>query len=64
MEGSDGSPPLSMWIVRAAETFPKPIIEKEDKKLMVPFAECKLNQKKNVVKKLKILFSFSNWRIC
>lgn len=51
MEGSDGSPPLSMWIVRAAETFPKPIIEKEDKKLMVPFAECKSITKKNVLKK-------------
>lgn len=43
MEASnDGSPPLSlMEIVHAAELFPKPILEKEDDKLMIPFTECK-----------------------
>ncbi|XP_067638890.1 myotubularin-related protein 3 isoform X2 [Eurosta solidaginis] len=39
MEGSDGSPPPSLCIVRAAEFFPKLQMEKEDTQLMVPFQE-------------------------
>jgi myotubularin-related protein 3/4 len=42
----DGSPPASMWMVRAAELFPKPILEKEDEKLTIPFSECKYFGKK------------------
>jgi len=41
MEGSDGSPPASMFMVRAAELFPKPSVEREDDKIIVPFVECK-----------------------
>jgi hypothetical protein len=45
----DGSPPASMWMVRAAELFPKPILEKEDEKLTIPFSECKyILVKKNI----------------
>ncbi|XP_054730884.1 myotubularin-related protein 4 isoform X2 [Anastrepha obliqua] len=39
MEVSDGSPPPSLCIVRAAEFFPKSEMEKEDTQLTVPFQE-------------------------
>jgi myotubularin-related protein 3/4 len=40
----DGSPPASMWMVHhRAESFPKPVLEKEDDKLTIPFNECKFN---------------------
>uniref|UniRef100_A0A182YAL2 Lateral signaling target protein 2 homolog n=1 Tax=Anopheles stephensi TaxID=30069 RepID=A0A182YAL2_ANOST len=40
MEGSgDGSPQSSMCMVKAAELFPKPILEKEEDKLTVRFTE-------------------------
>ncbi|XP_053668895.1 uncharacterized protein LOC128719295 [Anopheles marshallii] len=40
MEGSgDGSPQSSMCMVKAAELFPKPILEKEEEKLTVRFPE-------------------------
>ncbi|XP_049301044.1 uncharacterized protein LOC125774823 isoform X2 [Anopheles funestus] len=40
MEGSgDGSPQSSMCMVKAAELFPKPILEKEEEKLTVRFTE-------------------------
>ncbi|XP_055633203.1 uncharacterized protein LOC129773587 isoform X9 [Toxorhynchites rutilus septentrionalis] len=40
MEGSgDGSPQSSMCMVKAAELFPKPVIEKEDESLTVQFTE-------------------------
>ncbi|XP_017480637.1 PREDICTED: myotubularin-related protein 4 isoform X1 [Rhagoletis zephyria] len=39
MEGSDGSPPPSLCIVRATEFFPKSQMEKEDTQLTVPFQE-------------------------
>ena len=39
MEPTDGSPPNSMYMVRCGEMFPKPAIEKEDDKLVVPFKE-------------------------
>lgn len=42
MEASDGSPPPSLCVVRAAELFPKPQMEKEDTELKVPFQERKL----------------------
>lgn len=41
MEPTDVSPPNSMYMVRCGEMFPKPNIEKEDDKLVVPFKECK-----------------------
>lgn len=41
MEPSDGSPPNSMYMVRCGEMFPKPVMEKEDDKLQIPFKECK-----------------------
>lgn len=42
MEGSgDGSPQSSMCMVKAAELFPKPVLEKEEDKLTVRFNECK-----------------------
>lgn len=40
MDPSD-EPPSSMWMVRAAELFPKSQLEKEDDALNVPFSECK-----------------------
>lgn len=40
MEG-DGSPLSSLCMVRAAELFPKPQLEKEDDKLKIPLTECK-----------------------
>lgn len=39
MEGSDGSPPSSLWMIRAAELFPKPPMEKEDEQLTVHIQE-------------------------
>lgn len=39
MEGSDGSPPHSMWMVRVGELYPKPTLEKEEEKLAIPFTE-------------------------
>lgn len=41
MEPTDGSPPNSLYMVRCGEMFPKPAMEKEDDKLIVPFKECK-----------------------
>lgn len=38
MEG-DGSPLSSLCMVRAAELFPKPPLEKEDEKLKIPLTE-------------------------
>lgn len=40
MDPSEESP-LSMWMVRAAELFPKMPLEKEDDQLTVPFVERK-----------------------
>jgi hypothetical protein len=39
MDPSEESP-LSLWMVRAAELFPKSVLEKEDDALNVPFIEC------------------------
>lgn len=41
MEATDGSPPPSLCMIRAAELFPKPQMEKEDIELKVPFQERK-----------------------
>lgn len=41
MEGSEGSPPQSLCMIRAAELFPKTSMEKEDTQLTVPFQERK-----------------------
>lgn len=40
MDPSEESP-LSLWMVRAAELFPKSQTEKEDDALHAPFTECK-----------------------
>jgi hypothetical protein len=39
MDPSEESP-SSLWMVRAAELFPKSSLEKEDDELIVPFSEC------------------------
>lgn len=39
MEGTDGSPPPSLCIVRATEFFPRLNMEKEDADLEVPYQE-------------------------
>ncbi|KAL5275656.1 MTMR4 family protein [Megaselia abdita] len=39
MEGSEGSPPPSMCMIRAAELFPKQPTEKEDNQIVVHFQE-------------------------
>jgi hypothetical protein len=33
--------PTSMWMIRAAELFPKANCEKDDSQLQIPFTECK-----------------------
>lgn len=38
---ADGSPLSSLCMVRAAELFPKPPLEKEDDQLKIPLTECK-----------------------
>ena len=47
MDPSEESP-SSLWMVRAAELFPKSTLEKEDDELAVPFSECKLDEKKTL----------------
>jgi hypothetical protein len=37
--------PSSMWMVRAAELFPKQKLEKEDDELSIPFSERKYGEK-------------------
>lgn len=44
MEGSEGSPPPSMCMIRAAELFPKQPTEKEDNQIIVNFQEREYNQ--------------------
>lgn len=39
MDPSEESP-LSLWMVRAAELFPRSQVEKEDDALAITFAEC------------------------
>lgn len=38
--------PTSLWMIRAAELFPKANIEKDDNQLQVPFTERKKVAKK------------------
>lgn len=58
MEGAEDSP-SSLWMIRAAELFPKEEIEKEDNKLQIPFNECEsINHQ---ISEIKIIF-FSAWR--
>lgn len=40
LEDSQDSP-TSMWMIRAAELFPKVKLEKDDSQLQIPFTECK-----------------------
>lgn len=43
--GPSEESPLSLWMVRAAELFPKTSLEKEDDALSVPFNECMTKKK-------------------
>lgn len=43
MDGSEGSPPPSMCMIRAAELFPKQPTEKEDNQIDVHFQEREYN---------------------
>lgn len=65
MEG-DGSPLSSLCMVRAAELFPKPPLEKEDEKLKIPLTECNIKQNYYKIKMRSPLILnniFSGWRI-
>lgn len=50
MDPSEDSP-SSMWMVRAAELFPKQNLEKEDDELSIPFSERKYGEKLKVLRK-------------
>lgn len=54
MDPSEDSP-SSMWMIRAAELFPKLQIEKEDDELSVPFSERKYGEKNCKNNKLRII---------
>lgn len=41
MEGSTLDDSSNLWMIRAAELFPKEETEKEDKLLQIPLTECK-----------------------
>jgi hypothetical protein len=69
--------PSSMWMVRAAELFPKQKLEKEDDELSIPFSERKYGEKNthsfaknnnnNKTKNyfcLSFIIFFSCWREC
>uniref|UniRef100_W4VR85 Lateral signaling target protein 2 homolog n=1 Tax=Corethrella appendiculata TaxID=1370023 RepID=W4VR85_9DIPT len=64
MEGSgDGSPQSSCCMIRAAELFPKPVIEKEDDKLIVPFAELAGESVKYLGQTDDGVLALSNYRL-
>lgn len=42
MEGSSIEDSSNLWMIRAAELFPKEEIEKEDVQLQNPLVECEL----------------------
>ncbi|GAB0094965.1 myotubularin-related protein 3 [Sergentomyia squamirostris] len=63
MEGSDGSPPHSMWMVRVGELYPKPTLEKEDEKLTIPFTELAGEGVKYIGRTSDGVLALSNYRI-
>ncbi|KAJ6636385.1 Myotubularin-related protein 3, partial [Pseudolycoriella hygida] len=62
MEG-DGSPLSSLCVVRAAELFPKPTLEKEDEELKVPFTELAGESVKYLGRTEDGVLALSNYRI-
>ncbi|XP_037805508.1 myotubularin-related protein 4 isoform X4 [Lucilia sericata] len=63
MEASDGSPPPSLCMIRAAELFPKPQMEKEDLQLKVPFQELAGESVKYLGRTDDGVLALSNYRI-
>ncbi|XP_055549423.1 myotubularin-related protein 3 isoform X2 [Wyeomyia smithii] len=64
MEGSgDGSPQSSMCMVKAAELFPKPVLEKEEEKLTVRFAELAGESVKYLGQTDDGVLALSNYRL-
>ncbi|KAM7348864.1 uncharacterized protein ACRADG_008032 isoform 2-T8 [Cochliomyia hominivorax] len=63
MEASDGSPPPSLCMIRAAELFPKPQMEKEDVQLKVPFQELAGESVKYLGRTDDGVLALSNYRI-
>lgn len=63
MDGSDGSPPQSLCMIRAAELFPKPPMEKEDVQLTVPFTELAGESVKYLGRTDDGVLALSNYRI-
>ncbi|XP_058455879.1 myotubularin-related protein 3 isoform X2 [Malaya genurostris] len=64
MEGSgDGSPQSSMCMVKAAELFPKPVLEKEEDKLSVRFTELAGESVKYLGQTDDGVLALSNYRL-
>uniref|UniRef100_A0ABK8F4K8 phosphatidylinositol-3,5-bisphosphate 3-phosphatase n=1 Tax=Anopheles gambiae TaxID=7165 RepID=A0ABK8F4K8_ANOGA len=64
MEGSgDGSPQSSMCMVKAAELFPKPILEKEEEKLTVRFTELAGESVRYLGQTDEGILALSNYRL-
>ncbi|XP_065076097.1 myotubularin-related protein 4 isoform X3 [Ochlerotatus camptorhynchus] len=64
MEGSgDGSPQSSMCMVKAAELFPKPVLEKEEDKLTVRFNELPGESVKYLGQTDDGILALSNYRL-
>uniref|UniRef100_A0A1B0GAE2 Lateral signaling target protein 2 homolog n=1 Tax=Glossina morsitans morsitans TaxID=37546 RepID=A0A1B0GAE2_GLOMM len=63
MEPSDGSPPPSLCMIRAAELFPKAQMEKEDTQLVVPFQELAGESVKYLGRTDDGVLALSNYRI-
>ncbi|EDV34820.2 uncharacterized protein Dana_GF19035, isoform B [Drosophila ananassae] len=60
---SDGSPPPSICFIRAAESYPKSQMEKEDSQLLVPFQELLGESIKYLGRTDDGILALSNYRI-
>ncbi|XP_034486343.1 myotubularin-related protein 3 isoform X2 [Drosophila innubila] len=60
---SDGSPPPSICFIRAAESYPKSQMEKEDSQLIVPFQELAGESIKYLGRTDDGILALSNYRI-
>ncbi|XP_043067279.1 phosphatidylinositol-3,5-bisphosphate 3-phosphatase MTMR4 isoform X1 [Drosophila bipectinata] len=60
---SDGSPPPSICFIRAAESYPKSQMEKEDSQLLVPFQELPGESIKYLGRTDDGILALSNYRI-